>query len=71
MKYWEEINTKLRPWIDNDLNKTFIDLFTGCSGLSLGFEVPYFAYHLASNIKQYMKMKEQNQYIIYSNMLHL
>ena len=38
MKYWEEINTKLRPWIDTDLNKTVIDLFAGCGGLSLGFE---------------------------------
>ncbi|MHA1575642.1 MAG: DNA cytosine methyltransferase [Alphaproteobacteria bacterium] len=38
MKYWEEINNKLKPWIDTDLNKTVIDLFAGCGGLSLGFE---------------------------------
>lgn len=38
MEYWEEINTKLNPWIDTDLNKTVIDLFAGCGGLSLGFE---------------------------------
>lgn len=38
MEYWEEINKKLKPWIDTDLNKTVIDLFAGCGGLSLGFE---------------------------------
>lgn len=38
MEYWEEINNKLKPWIDNDLNKTVVDLFAGCGGLSLGFE---------------------------------
>ncbi|WP_026709839.1 DNA cytosine methyltransferase [Flavobacterium filum] len=38
MEYWEEINTKLKPWIDTDLNKTVVDLFAGCGGLSLGFE---------------------------------
>ena len=38
MEYWEEINTKLRPWVDEDLNKTVVDLFAGCGGLSLGFE---------------------------------
>jgi len=38
MEYWEEINDKLNPWVDTDLNKTVIDLFAGCGGLSLGFE---------------------------------
>jgi len=38
MEYWEEINKKLKPWIDTDLNKTVVDLFAGCGGLSLGFE---------------------------------
>lgn len=38
MEYWEEINKQLKPWIDTDLNKTVVDLFSGCGGLSLGFE---------------------------------
>lgn len=38
MKYWEEINEKLKPWVDTELNKTVVDLFAGCGGLSLGFE---------------------------------
>lgn len=38
MEYWEEINDRLNPWIDTDLNKTVVDLFAGCGGLSLGFE---------------------------------
>jgi len=38
MEYWNEINNKLKPWIDTDLNKTVVDLFAGCGGLSLGFE---------------------------------
>ena len=38
MEYWEEINNKLKPWIDTDLNKIVVDLFAGCGGLSLGFE---------------------------------
>lgn len=38
MQYWEEINDKLKPWVDTDLNKTVLDLFAGCGGLSLGFE---------------------------------
>lgn len=38
MEYWEEINKKLKPWIDTQLNKTVLDLFAGCGGLSLGFE---------------------------------
>ena len=38
MEYWKEINNKLKPWIDTDLNKTVVDLFAGCGGLSLGFE---------------------------------
>ena len=38
MEYWEEINKKLKPWVDTDLDKTVVDLFAGCGGLSLGFE---------------------------------
>jgi DNA (cytosine-5)-methyltransferase 1 len=38
MKYYEEVNTRLKPWKDDTLNKTVIDLFAGCGGLSLGFE---------------------------------
>lgn len=38
MSYWEEINTKLKPWVDTELDKTVVDLFAGCGGLSLGFE---------------------------------
>ncbi|HEA28607.1 MAG TPA: DNA cytosine methyltransferase [Leeuwenhoekiella sp.] len=38
MEYWEEINSNLKPWVDDNLNKTVVDLFAGCGGLSLGFE---------------------------------
>lgn len=38
MEYWKDINDKLKPWFDTDLNKTVVDLFAGCGGLSLGFE---------------------------------
>jgi len=38
MEYWEEISKKLKPWVDTGLNKTVVDLFAGCGGLSLGFE---------------------------------
>lgn len=38
MEYWKEINNQLKPWVDTELNKTVVDLFAGCGGLSLGFE---------------------------------
>jgi DNA (cytosine-5)-methyltransferase 1 len=38
MEFWEEINNRLTPWVDTELNKTVVDLFAGCGGLSLGFE---------------------------------
>lgn len=38
MTYWDEINTKLKPWVNTDLHKVVVDLFAGCGGLSLGFE---------------------------------
>ncbi|MCO6487711.1 MAG: DNA cytosine methyltransferase [Phaeodactylibacter sp.] len=38
MEYVERINTELKPKIDKKLDKTVLDLFAGCGGLSLGFE---------------------------------
>ncbi|GJM33349.1 MAG: cytosine-specific methyltransferase [Saprospiraceae bacterium] len=38
MKYIERINKELKPFVDDNLDKTVIDLFAGCGGLSLGFE---------------------------------
>lgn len=38
MEYWDKINKELKPWVDTNLNKTVVDLFAGCGGLSLGFE---------------------------------
>jgi DNA (cytosine-5)-methyltransferase 1 len=38
MTYWKEINEKLKPWVDSELDVTVVDLFAGCGGLSLGFE---------------------------------
>jgi len=38
MEYFTEINEKLKPRVDTDLNKTVVDVFAGCGGLSLGFE---------------------------------
>ena len=38
MEYIERINKELKPKVSRKLNKTVIDLFAGCGGLSLGFE---------------------------------
>lgn len=38
MGYPNEINKVLQPWFDEELDKTVLDLFAGCGGLSLGFE---------------------------------
>ena len=38
MEYIEKINTDLKPKVDKKLDKTVLDLFAGCGGLSLGFE---------------------------------
>jgi len=38
MDYIRKINTELNPYVDENLNKSVIDLFAGCGGLSLGFE---------------------------------
>jgi DNA (cytosine-5)-methyltransferase 1 len=37
MLYPQQINSTLKPWVDTDMNKTVVDLFAGCGGLSLGF----------------------------------
>jgi len=34
----EVLNSRLKPWVDTDLDKAVVDLFAGCGGLSLGFE---------------------------------
>jgi len=38
MDYISRVNKDLKPKIDTELDKTVIDLFAGCGGLSLGFE---------------------------------
>ncbi len=38
MEYIRKINTELKPYYDDSLKKTVVDLFAGCGGLSLGFE---------------------------------
>jgi DNA (cytosine-5)-methyltransferase 1 len=38
MPYPQQINATLKPQVNTDLNKTVVDLFAGCGGLSLGFE---------------------------------
>lgn len=38
MTYVEQLNSTLKPWTDTELNRTVLDLFAGCGGLSLGFE---------------------------------
>ncbi|MCL4116170.1 UNVERIFIED_CONTAM: hypothetical protein GTU68_056015 [Idotea baltica] len=38
MEYWKELSKVLEPRLDTNLNKTVVDLFAGCGGLSLGFE---------------------------------
>jgi len=55
MEYWKEINNKLKPWIDTQLNRLVVDLFAGCGGLSLGFEANGFktiGYEMNENASQ-------------------
>lgn len=36
--YISNINERLKPWQDNEMDLMVLDLFAGCGGLSLGFE---------------------------------
>jgi hypothetical protein len=54
MEYWEEINNKLKPWVDTDLNKTVVDLFAGWKKGTYRFEIwHWFDEKLPTGIAEY------------------